>query len=207
MSDSSLLGRFCESRQKSPVLRELAACDSPLGAVHAIGYGRTHDTGDCNEMTYRLCTLACVALLAIVAVCKAADAPTRTADILAQQQTIRAGMKAKRERYANMPHDAQKSVLSDQEKLEKLLEGKTETSQLALIDQAEVRRLLARIEATINNHQSERLVCHQEARTGSNYVTRVCRTPAQIREQKERGEKLLEDEASRIKCNDRAGCI
>ena len=158
-------------------------------------------------MTYRLYALACAALLAIIPAAKAADAPTRSADILAQQQTIRADMKAKRERYANMPRDAQKSVLSDQEKLEKLLEGKTDTSQLVPTDQAEVRRLRARIEATINNNQSERLVCNQEARTGSNYVTRVCRTPAQLREQKERGEKLLEDEASRIKCNDRAGCV
>ena len=158
-------------------------------------------------MTYRPRTLACVALLAIVSSVKAVDAPTRSADILAQQQTIRADMKAKRERYANMPRDAQKSVLSDQEKLEKLLEGKTDTSQLASTDQAEVRRLMARIEATVNNNQSERLVCTQEARTGSNYVPRVCRTPTQLREQKERGEKLLEDEAYRIKCNDRAGCV
>ena len=158
-------------------------------------------------MTYRLRTLACVALLAIVAASKAADAPTRSADILAQQQTIRADMKAGRERYANMPRDARKSVLSDQEKLQKLLEDKTDTSQLASTDQAEVRRLMARIEATINNNQSERLVCTQEARTGSNYVTRVCRTPMQLREQKEQGEKLLEDEAYRIKCNDRAGCV
>ena len=158
-------------------------------------------------MTYRPRTLACVALLAIVSSVKAVDAPTRSADILAQQQTIRADMKAKRERYANMPRDAQKSVLSDQEKLEKLLEGKTDTSQLASTDQAEVRRLMARIEATVNNNQNERLVCTQEARTGSNYVSRVCRTPAQLREQKERGEKLLEDEVSRVKCNDRAGCV
>lgn len=165
------------------------------------------NSGDENEMTYRLYTLACVALLAIVPASKAADAPTRSADILVQQQTIRTDMKAKRERYANMSRDAQKSVLSDQEKLEKLLEGKTDTSQLAPTDQAEVRRLMARIEATINNNQSERLVCNQEARTGSNYVTRVCRTPAQLREQKERGKKLLEDERSRIKCNDRAGCV
>lgn len=157
--------------------------------------------------THRLYTLACAALLTITPVARSADAPTRTADILAQQQTIRADMKAKRDRYANLPRDAQKSVLSDQEKLEKLLEGKADTSQLPSADQAEVRRLTARIEATISNNQEERLVCTQEARTGSNYVTRVCRTPAQLREQKERGEKLLQDEASRVKCNDRAGCV
>jgi hypothetical protein len=116
-------------------------------------------------------------------------------------------MKAKRDRYANMPRDAQKSVLADQVKLENLLEGKADTSQLAAADQAEVRRLTARIEATINNNQDERLVCTQEARTGSNYVTRVCRTPAEIRARKEADEKLLKNEASRIKCTEANGCV
>ncbi|HEX7802676.1 MAG TPA: hypothetical protein VF471_07970 [Pseudoxanthomonas sp.] len=157
--------------------------------------------------THRLYALVCAALLTTTLAAKAADAPTRTADIIAQQQTIRADMKAKRDRYANMPRDAQKSVLSDQEKLEKLLEGKVDTSQLASADQAEVRRLMARIEATINNNQEERLVCTQEARTGSNFVTRVCRTPTEIRARKEADEKLLKDEASRLKCTEAAGCV
>jgi len=172
-----------------------------------IGYGRTENSGDENEMTYRLHALACAALLAIAPTAKTADAPTRSADILAQQQTIRADMKAKRERYANMPLGAQKSVLADQEKLQKLLEGKADTSQLAPADQAEVRRLTARIEATIKNNQNERLVCRQEARIGSNYVTRVCRTSTEIRERKEADEKILKNEASRIKCTDAAGCV
>lgn len=158
-------------------------------------------------MTHRLYALACAVLLTIAPVAMSADAPTRTADILAQQQTIRADLKAKRDRYANMPRDARKSVLSDQEKLGRLLEGKTDTSQLASADQAEVRRLMARIEATINNNQSERLVCTQEARTGSNYVIRVCRTPAEIGERKEADERMLRDEASRIKCTEAAGCV
>jgi hypothetical protein len=158
-------------------------------------------------MTCRPYALACAALLAIVPAAKAADAPTQSTYILAQQQTIRVDMKAKRGRYADMPRDAQKSILADQERLEKLLEGKTDTSQLASADQAEVRRLVARIEATIKNSQDGRLVCTQEARTGSNYVTRVCRTPAEIRERKEAGEKLLKDENSRIKCTDANGCV
>ena len=141
----AILRGFGEVARAALVLRKLSACHPPLGATLPIGYGRTENSGDENEMTYRLRTLACVALLAIVAASKAADSPTRSADILAQQQTIRADMKAKRERYANMPRDAQKSVLSDQEKLEKLLEGKTDTSQLASTDQAEVRRLMSRI--------------------------------------------------------------
>jgi hypothetical protein len=158
-------------------------------------------------MAHRLSTLICAALLTVAPVAKPAEAPTRTADIIAQQQTIRADMKAKRDRYANLPREAQNSILADQEKLEGLLLGKTDTSQLASADQAEARRLMARIEATIRNNEGERLVCTQESRTGSNFVTRVCRTPSEIRERKEADSKLLENENSRIKCTDANGCV
>ncbi|MDR6843229.1 hypothetical protein [Pseudoxanthomonas sacheonensis] len=158
-------------------------------------------------MTYRMYALACIALLATSFSAMAADAVTRSDDILARQHAIRAGMDANTEPYANLPRAVRKAVLADQGKLEKLLEGKPDTSLLAPADQVEVRNLVARIETAIKNGEGERLVCSQEARTGSNYVTRVCRTPAQLREQKARGEKLLEDEKSRIKCNDRAGCV
>jgi hypothetical protein len=159
-------------------------------------------------MTYRLYALACAALLATAcAPAVGEEAGTRAAEILAQQQTIRADMTAERKGYTNMPPAARKSVLADQDELAKLLAGKSDTSQLSLADRAEVRRLQARIEATIRNNQEERPVCTQEARTGSNLVTRVCRTRTEIRERKEADQKLLMDENARIKCSDRSGCV
>ena len=158
-------------------------------------------------MMQRLYALACTALLAVSPAIAAADEPVRTADILAQQQTIRAEMKAKRERYATMPRSAQKSVMTDQDKLKDLLQGKSELSELDSTGQAEVRRLIARIDATIANNQSERLVCTQEARTGSNYLTRVCRTPSEIDDRKEADQRLLKREVDRAKCTDKNGCF
>lgn len=158
-------------------------------------------------MTHRLHALACTALLAMASAAVSADEPARSADILAQQQTIRAEMKAKRERYASMPRSAQKSVMADQDKLKDLLEGKSDVSELASADQAEVRRLIARIDATIANNQDERVVCTQEARTGSNYLTRVCRTPAEIDDRKEADQRLLKREVERVKCTDKNGCF
>lgn len=158
-------------------------------------------------MTYRMCALVGVALLAASFPTIAADAAMRSDDILARQQAIRAGIDANTEPYANLPRAVRKAIQADQRKLEEVLQGKADTSLLAPADQVDVRNLVARIEAAIKNDESERLLCSQEARTGSNYVTRVCRTPAQLREQKERGKKLLEDEVSRVKCNDSAGCV
>lgn len=164
-------------------------------------------TQDDNDMTHRLYALAYTALLAISPAVATADEPARTAEILAQQQTIRAEMKAKRERYASMPRSAQKSVMADQDKLKDLLEGKSDLSELGSTEQAEVRRLIARIDATIANNQDERLVCTQEARTGSNYLTRVCRTPSEIDDRKEADQRLLKREVERVKCTDKNGCF
>jgi cell division septum initiation protein DivIVA len=157
-------------------------------------------------MVHRLHALACATLLGISPVATAADASTRSSDILAQQHAIRADMEAKRPRYANMPRDAQESVLADQQKLARLLEGKVDTSQLAAVDQAEVRRLGARIEATIRNNRGEGLVCTSEAVAGSDNVARVCRTATEIREWKEADEELLNGEGSRVGCADASGC-
>ncbi len=41
---------------------------------------------------------------------------------------------------------------------------------------------------------------------GSNLMSRVCRTPSQIREQQAAGQKVPKDETSRINCSDKIGC-
>lgn len=152
-------------------------------------------------------TFACMLLLAASFHAGAADPVIRSADVLAQQQAIRADMRARTDRFVDMPRSTQKAILADQERLAALLQGKTDTSQLDPSARDEVVSLIASIDAAINRSGDERLVCTREARVGTNYMTRVCRTPSQIREQQARGQKLLNDERSRINCSDRAGCI
>lgn len=150
---------------------------------------------------------ACLLLLAMTFDAGAEDPVLRSDDILAQQREIRADMEARTDRYVDMPRSTRKRSLADQDRLSVLLEGKTDTSQLDPSSRDEVASLLASIDDAVNRTGGERLICTREARIGSNYMTRVCRTPSQIREQQAAGQETLGDEASRIKCNDKNGCV
>ena len=145
-------------------------------------------------------------LLVVASDAGAADPILRSEDILAQQDEIRAGMQARTDHYVDMPRATQKAILADQQRLAVLLEGKTDTSQLDPSRLDEVVSLLASIDAAVNRSGDERLICTREARIGSNYMTRVCRTPSQIREQQAAGQKALGDEISGINCSNKIDC-
>jgi hypothetical protein len=151
--------------------------------------------------------IACLLLLAVAFDAGAADPGLSSDDILAQQREIRAGMDARTDRYVDMPRSTRKRILADQDRLAVLLQGKADTSQLDPSTLDEVVSLLASIDAAVNRTGDERLICTREARIGSNYMTRVCRTPSQLREQEATGQKLLRDETSGINCSDKSGCI
>ncbi len=130
----------------------------------------------------------------------------RAEHIQEQQRAIRANMEAGKEPYATMSRAKKQSILSNQKKLDALLEGITDTSQLDARDRGKVFELVSRIDAGIAGTDEDR-VCTQEARTGSNYMTRVCRTQAEIREQKEASQKMLGEERGRMKCSNASGCM
>lgn len=124
---------------------------------------------------------------------------TEVSDLLLRQQALGRGM-------GDLPAASQAAIRSDQERIEMLVAGKAQLSQLPAADRQEVRRLVARIDSSLRQGERDRLVCTQEARTGSNFVTRVCRTPEQQREQKDAADKALGEERTRVKCNERNGC-
>lgn len=136
----------------------------------------------------------------------AGDRVLRSDELLARQQATRAELEAGTGRYQGMPEARRKAVLADQQTLAALLEGKTDTSQLGSAERDQAFSLVASIEAALARGSDERLICTREARTGSNYMVRVCRTQAQIREQQNRAQEDLQDEAGRVKCNERNGC-
>lgn len=130
----------------------------------------------------------------------------RVEHIQEQQRAIRANMEAGKEPYATMSRAKKQSILSNQKKLDALLEGITDTTQLDARDRGKVFELVSRIDAGIAGTDEDR-VCTQEARTGSNYMTRVCRTQAEIREQNEASQKMLGEERERMKCSNASGCM
>jgi len=154
---------------------------------------------------YKPLLSACVLLLAVAFDAGAANPVLRSDDILAAQREIRADMDARTDRYLDMPQSTRKAILDDQKRLAVLLEGKTDTSQLDPSRLDEVVGLLASINAAVNRTGDERLICTREARIGSNFMTRVCRTPSQIREQQAAGQKTLRDELSGTDCS-KTGC-
>lgn len=96
--------------------------------------------------------------------------------LLARQHSIRAGMQAGTGLYQSLPASVRSSLQANQGKLARLLEGKVTLSQLAPANHDEVLELTSRIEAAISDAPQQRLSCTREARTGSNVMTRSCRT-------------------------------
>jgi hypothetical protein len=150
--------------------------------------------------------LACVLCLLPIVDVFAAGAGSRTEEILAHQRSLRADLDAGKAPFDMMSRGRKQAILSDQKKLATLLEGTTDATELGPRDRESVAVLLARIEASLGNADEDR-VCTQEARTGSNFMTRVCRTPAEIRAQHESSGRMLEEERARMKCTDANGCM
>ena len=61
------------------------------------------------------------------------------------------------------------------------------------------------IEAAINDSDDDRLVCRRERRIGSNRMTRVCKTVAQIEFERERARSQLLDRGACVDLGG-AGC-
>ena len=129
----------------------------------------------------------------------------RVSEIEAQQHALRDVLNARSGRYDAMPKARRKKILASQDRLFVLIEGKATTADLPPADQAEVAALLESITEDINAPGEERVVCTSEAKTGSNFMTRVCRTTRQIREDEEVARGRLQ-EARRSVCDDKNGC-
>ena len=118
--------------------------------------------------------------------------PFQVDEVLAQQQQIRTDVVAGKGRYANMPNQKRSELMAKQDELTILLEGKQSSSELSHDQYLEAFNTLEWIEATVNNLQSERLVCTREKTLGSNRTTRICRTEAQLEAQREYARQQME---------------
>lgn len=107
-------------------------------------------------------------------------------DIRAQQAEIRAGVMARSGPYKDMSSSTRTQLLNRQTEMLSIIEGKAGPSELNEDQRTRVFNSLEWIEATINQAEDERLICERRATIGSNRKERVCRTAAQIREDRER---------------------
>ncbi|MET0807966.1 MAG: hypothetical protein ABWX93_04320 [Pseudoxanthomonas sp.] len=130
---------------------------------------------------FSLCMLALSVPLA-----HAQDLSVPFAEVMAQQQEIRKEVLQQTGRYAEMPAVKRDAILREQDKLFPLLEGKSDASALNPNDRTKAINALEAISSAINNKEDERVVCERVKRTGSQQITRVCKSVAQIKFERER---------------------
>ena len=128
------------------------------------------------------------AFLCVAIACAAyagAGSPIELEQIRTQQKQIRAEVLAGKGRYADMSSRKRDELLAKQDGLLQLIECKSTESELTEKQKMEAFNSLEWIEAAINNADDERVICKSEKPTGSNRAQKVCKTVAQIRQERE----------------------
>jgi hypothetical protein len=116
-------------------------------------------------------------------------------EVVAQQTQIRTDVIAGNGKYRDLPAAKQVELLQRQDSLLALLRGK-QHGDLTEVERIEAFNTLEWIEATLNDAGQERTICRRERTVGSNRVTRVCRTEAQIAAERERSREQMMDNQS-----------
>jgi hypothetical protein len=145
-------------------------------------------------------SISIIALSVALCLCSVAHADEQLPEIsriMSQQTQLRADITAHAGRFEKMPATKRDEVLSRQNGLFAVLDGKSTYADLSENERIEVFNTLEWIEAAINNEQDDQLVCRRERTLGSTRLNRVCRTQAQMKLDRERAIKDM-DSLSRI---------
>jgi hypothetical protein len=105
--------------------------------------------------------------------------------IVAQQNSIRAEVRAGAGRYKGLEADKRDDLFARQDRVMRLLTGKTNTTELSEADQIAVFNDLEGISAIINKAEDDRMICQRSKPVGSNRPKTVCLTVQQRREANE----------------------
>jgi multidrug resistance efflux pump len=128
---------------------------------------------------------------------------TDAAAIRAQQSQIRSDAQARIGRYKDMSETKRLKMFEHQDRVEHLTAGISQTTELGENDQIVLFNALEAIEALVNQAENERMVCRRIKPVGSNRPTTVCRTVAQLREDREEAERNM---MRRGACASTSGC-
>jgi hypothetical protein len=155
-----------------------------------------HEQPEHKAMKQVLIAVLTAALM--IGTAQAEQRPLEVSSIVSQQQEIRAGLMARSGRYKNMTETKRDELLSKQERLLAMLDGKQTSADLTDDEKIEAFNMLEWIEAAINNAEDERMICKRERTIGSQRVTQTCRTQAQMRADRERARDEMMDSSNRI---------
>lgn len=130
-----------------------------------------------NRMPKTRMLLLALAALALAGVAQAGKGHSqRIADIISEQQQIRAEAKAERRGWDNIPLQKRQELIKTQDQLMLLIDGKETLGDLAPADRQAAVQKLDRIEALALEAENERMVCTRERLTGTHRTQTVCRS-------------------------------
>jgi hypothetical protein len=141
---------------------------------------------------------ACVLSALAIPSAFAADRLPEFEAIRTQQAEIRTGVAARTGRYKDMPESTRGQLLSKQAQVLQAIDNKSSAAELTQDQAIEVFNALEWIEAAINQADDDRLVCERRKTLGSNRKERVCKTVAQMREERERAREELGQPSSQM---------
>ena len=146
---------------------------------------------------------AVVALALALAVPAAAATTLQQPDqIRARQAQISAGLQAGNSPYAELSTRAREELTERQARMLALLEGKQRIDELDADAQAQVEADARWIENAVSRAEDERMVCERRRVLGSNRKERVCKTVAQLREEREAARNAMDARGTCMNCAD-----
>ncbi len=83
-------------------------------------------------------------------------------------------------KYGGISADERTAVNADLDKIDALLRKQSATAKLKDSEQVDLMNAQERINAVLTRNEGNRLVCTLEARTGTKFKDKVCRTQAEI---------------------------
>jgi hypothetical protein len=132
------------------------------------------------------------AIVVVFSLSAHANQPLDIDKVVTQQRELRADLMAGSGRYKQMPASKRQQILKKQDELLRMLEGKETSDDLSADQRMAAFNSLEWIEAAINDEKGERMICRRERTIGSNRVTRICRTEAQMAAERERARDELD---------------
>ena len=108
------------------------------------------------------------------------DVPT----FLQKQAELRADIERSK-KYSHVKPEAKKKIFAAQDKIESLLKGHKSVEELSTDDKVAVFNAQTEIVAQLDDADADRLICTNEARTGSHLPTVNCTTQRERDKQRE----------------------
>lgn len=130
-------------------------------------------------------------LLAPINAMAVAPSPADLPAVKQEQLELRQKLLAGKGAYKDIDAAVRTDLLSKQDIVMKLVEGRQSTSELSPADQVALVNALSSIAAIVEKAEDERMVCRREKMTGSNRPETICKTVAQRRQDREEADKYL----------------